>query len=415
MICPWLGAACALAVGAAAWALAARGELAELRAALLAERDRRTRVERALSRFTAPGERSGNPPWQEAMHAARSRRDAWETSEAFEREMFGTPSRRFPHAYNLTDWEAHVHETTPSAYEAEDTASHFARCTRMDEVVIPSSELTVPLSAAVRARALTALTECGYVVLDDLIAKDTVRRFREGYFALRDSAEGGDFRYPCQGQGRVEHMLPFAPPFNDSGVFDDPRLLDIVGDFLREQFKLELMTVITSPPGSGDQRWHQGWRYLFHPDERLPPYALVATMPLVDVDIPMGPSQICPGRSEIRPAAAPAPAGRGPRPRAARAAELRLYYGWRCHEHMVSVGTTAGTLVLFDYKTLHRGPANRATSERPMVSMVFSKVFFLNAEAFVNRGISLLQTLHQRRYWELFFYHPTSRDEHFDV
>ena len=41
---------------------------------------------------------------------------------------------------------------------------------------------------------------------------------------------------------------------------------------------------------------------------------------------------------------------------------------------MVSVGTTAGTLVLFDYKTLHRGPANRALSERPMVSMVFSKV-----------------------------------------
>ena len=40
------------------------------------------------------------------------------------------------------------------------------------------------------------------------------------------------------------------------------------------------MTVINSPPGSGDQRWHQGWRYLFHPNERLPPYAVVVALPL---------------------------------------------------------------------------------------------------------------------------------------
>lgn len=54
------------------------------------------------------------------------------------------------------------------------------------------------------------------------------------------------------------------------------RLMTVLGDFFsHEQFKMELMTVITSPPGSGDQRWHQGWRYLFHPDERLPPFAAV--------------------------------------------------------------------------------------------------------------------------------------------
>ena len=52
--------------------------------------------------------------------------------------------------------------------------------------------------------------------------------------------------------------------------------MTVLGDFFsHEQFKMELMTVITSPPGSGDQRWHQGWRYLFHPDERLPPFAAV--------------------------------------------------------------------------------------------------------------------------------------------
>ena len=65
----------------------------------------------------------------------------------------------------------------------------------------------------------------------------------------------------------------------------------------------------------------------------------------------------------------------------------------------MSVPTELGDILLFDYKTLHRGPANRAERARPMMSLVFSKLFFLNNEAVVNRGITLLQTIHQRRYW----------------
>ena len=140
-----------------------------------------------------------------------------------------------------------------------------------------------------------------------------------------------------QGAGRVEHLLPFRPPFNESAaLYADPRLLTILYDFLGEHVKLELMTVINSPPGSGDQRWHQGWRYLFHPEERLPPYAVVVTLPLTDVSIEMGPTEICPGK------------------------KLRLYHGWRCNQYMVKMATTQGTMSIFDYKTLHRGPGNVA-------------------------------------------------------
>lgn len=72
-------------------------------------------------------------------------------------------------------------------------------------------------------------------------------------------------------------------------------------------------------------------------------------------------------------------------------------------------------MVIFDYKTLHRGPANVGAEERPMVSMVFSKMFFLNAEAVINRGISLVQTLHQRRYWEEWTWHPRTVGEQWVV
>ena len=87
------------------------------------------------------------------------------------------------------------------------------------------------------------------------------------------------FRYPCQGDKRVEVMLPFREPFNDTRVrpfvyvltvcqkkgwesgsnvflqlYGDYRIRSIVGAFLDAEFKLELMTVIDSPPGSGNQR-----------------------------------------------------------------------------------------------------------------------------------------------------------------
>lgn len=382
----------AIAVCCAAVGYWAQHEIRSLRAALDAEQRQRLHTEQQLHRYTGLSNRLGNPPWQEVMQTLRLQRDAEEGSKEFENAIITDPKRRFPNGYNTTLWHEHLRNATPAAFRSADgDASNVDGCAEIRDVVLTPEELAMPMSAAARAKARRALTDCGFVVLDNLIPAPTVARVREAYMRLRDSSEAADYKYPCQGEGRVEHMLPFAPPFNDSGVYDDPRLLQVVGDFLDEQFKLELMTVITSLPGSGDQRWHQGWRYLFHPDERLPPYALVATLPLQDVTPEMGPSEICPGR------------------------KLRLYYGWRCNDHSVALGSTSGTVVIFDYKTLHRGPANRAGIERAMISMVYSKAFFLNTEAAVNRGISLLQTLHQRRYWEQFFWHPTSRSEQFRV
>jgi len=74
---------------------------------------------------------------------------------------------------------------------------------------------------------------------------------------------------------------------------------------------MELQTVINSPPGSGNQRWHQGWRYLWHEEERTPPYTVVVGIPLSDVTLDMGPTQFCPRK------------------------KLRLYHGWHCPDEFV--------------------------------------------------------------------------------
>ena len=354
-------------------------------------------TERKLHDFTGMDPRADNLPFVERQQQERLARDAHETSDTFVSALFDGEGRRFPHGHNHSSWHAHLDRTTPAAF-AEDPSSEEEDgspewCNDLREVVVTPEELAgVSLTPAVRAKALRSLVNCGYVYLDNMFPAAKVEALRQAYVAFRETDEAEQFVYPCQGAGRVEHMLPFRPPFNESDpVYADPRLLEVLGDFLQEQIKLELMTVITSPPGSRDQRWHQGWRYLFHPEERLPPYAAVVTLPLTDVTPEMGPSEMCPGKKR------------------------RFYYGWRCDSFGLRLGSTAGTVAIFDYKTLHRGPGNAAAVERPMVSMVFSKAFFLNTEAIVNRGISLVQTIHQRRYWEQFFWHPPQREEQFRV
>ena len=367
-----------------------------------------TDVERRLSTYEALEPRAVNTDWQETIEAAKQRRLANETSSTFVDELFDTPSRRFPHGHDTSAWNEKLRGTTPRHFgevgaedeyidEEQDSPGGPEICYQLSQVVISERELHPPsggpLSAETRRRSLHALRECGFVYLDNIYPADRVHAFRKAYERFRATPEAKAFEYPCQGQGRREHMLPFARPFNESTIYSDPRLLTLLGDFLGDEFKMELMTVITSPPGSKNQRWHQGWRYLFHPDERLPPYAVVVALPLDDVTPEMGPTEMCPGKKR------------------------RFYYGWRCDSHALPrLGTTAGTLVIFDYKTLHRGLGNdHPMKERPMVSMVFSRHFFINAEAFVNRGISLAATLNLRRYWEQWFWHPDSREDQYAV
>ena len=319
---PWLiGAALALLIAVLLWDSHNERQRSNELLIRLAE------SERELLRYSALIPRADNPPWQEALHADRLKRDQLEDSDEYKQELFASHNR-FPHGHNRSKWRAHLRATTPAAYEdaehgLDTTPAWCSDQSDLSGIVVSEEELHPPdggpLSLATRRRAHHALTECGYVYLDNFFSRETVERLRQAYVALRDSDEGKDMLYPCQGTGRVEHMLPFRQPFNNSEIYADERLITLLQDYLHEHFKLELMTVITSPPGAKDQRWHQGWRYLFHPDEQVPPYAVVVALPLADVTNEMGPTEICPGK------------------------KLRFYHGWRCHEHSIMLGSTAGT------------------------------------------------------------------------
>lgn len=330
-----------------------------------------------------------NTPWVNALHEAEVRdRTAGRDEDSDDVKMALLRNRRaaFPEGHHLDAWEAHLDQSTPSPFKhANGTVEAWPagiNCRDIQQVVVSERELSSGrFTDSTAARAARLLRECGFVYLDNFFPRKVVAQLREAFEAFKKTPLAQDFVYPVQGAERVEYMLPFAPPFNDTYIHDT-RLMKILEGFLGGRFKMELQTIINSLTGSDNQRWHQGWRYLFHPEERLPPYAAVVTMPLCDVTDQMGPTEICPGK------------------------KLRFYRGWSCPEGPLRAGTTEGTVVIFDYKTLHRGGANAASRDRPMLSLVYSRSFFLNGEAIVNRALPLVQTLHQRRYWEAYFWHP---------
>jgi hypothetical protein len=205
------------------------------------------------------------------------------------------------------------------------------------------------------------LRECGFVQLTSFFSRDFLRLILADFETFKNVDPNANlFKYPVQGVGRSEYILPFQEPFNTSQVYRDERMMNVLFEFFQSRFKMELQTIITSHAGSKDQRWHQGFQFLFHPEEQLPPFAVVVGVPLVDVPIRRGPTMLCPRR------------------------KLRFYQGYNCDHDFVNFESELGDVLIFDYKLLHKGPSNRDPEvARPMMSLVYSKLFFLNQEAIV--------------------------------
>jgi len=150
-----------------------------------------------------------------------------------------------------TNWNAYLDEHTPSIYN---TGKPAIDCNDPKSISIPAGDLKERFeSSGAVARARLALKECGFVFLDNLFERSMVEEFSKSYQQLRNGSDS--HRYPCQGEKRHEVLLPFRPPFNSTEIYGDYRIRAIVKAFLNADYKLELMTVIDSPPGSGDQRY----------------------------------------------------------------------------------------------------------------------------------------------------------------
>jgi ectoine hydroxylase-related dioxygenase (phytanoyl-CoA dioxygenase family) len=150
----------------------------------------------------------------------------------------------------------------------------------------------------------------------------------------------------------------------DPAVFANPLLRNFLPLLLGGDSRLSAFTIVTSFPGATMQETHRDSRPLFpetRSGDQVPAYAIIVSVPLVDVDLEMGPTGFWLG-SHLWPAD--------------RAGDLDTVTG---------IPSRRGDCVLYDYRTLHAGLANQSQQVRPLLYMAYTRRWFYDEVNYENR------------------------------
>jgi hypothetical protein len=201
--------------------------------------------------------------------------------------------------------------------------------------------------------AAQAVRTDGYVLFERVLPPDLVARMRSefervfnGYVARTD---------PNRGANRYQMHLPFAAPFNDARVIENPLALAVLDEVLGKDYICHYFASDTPMPGSDYQQVHSDIGLLF-PEMplSLPAYSVVVNIPLVDFTPENGPLEIWPGGTHLMP---------GKVDMAELAPAMRSE----------PVLMPAGSLLIRDMRMWHRGTPNRSDHLRPNMALIYSR------------------------------------------
>ena len=217
-------------------------------------------------------------------------------------------------------------------------------------------------------RGYEALRTHGCVVLRGVLPLATVDAMYQDYLSrygsLAESAMRELARKPPPnrffrvGAERYDITLRMNGAFGRPEVFANGILRRFLTPLLGEDMRLNSFSTVVSYPGAAIQHIHRDHAHLFvdpSVDPNLPVYAVNVAVPLIDVDLEIGPTGIWPG-SHRWPAQAPLP-----QPETVTAFEFQR-----------------GDCILLDYRTLHVGLPNRSNRVRPIVYIVYSRSWFFD-------------------------------------
>lgn len=164
-------------------------------------------------------------------------------------------------------------------------------------------------------------------------------------------------RFLQVGSRRYDITPKMTGAFADASVFADPLLLNFMAPVLGEDMRLGGFTIVASFPGAAAQRTHRDHPQLFsegHLGTVLPAYAINVSVPLVDVNIEVGPTAVWLG-SHLWPEA--------------RKGEP---------ESMTTIPFRRGDCMLLDYRTIHGGLSNQSRTIRPILYMAYTRSWFVD-------------------------------------
>ncbi len=186
----------------------------------------------------------------------------------------------------------------------------------------------------------------GLVVLDERLPADFVADLRAAFMPMIEAYVGAS--EPNRGVRRHQMYLPFEPPFSDARLWANPVVLSVAEQVLGPGFECIYYGSDTPYPGSAHQPVHQDGDALFPEWVTRPPiYSISMNIPLVDVDEVNGPLEWFTGIDR------PSDDDRANR----------------------FVGP-AGSILLRDTRTWHRGSPNRSDAPRPMLALMYTRSWF---------------------------------------
>lgn len=193
----------------------------------------------------------------------------------------------------------------------------------------------------------------GRVLTDEVVA-NLNKEFDRRYAHL--ILPGADFGKSLE-TGNRRHMLTveLSGAFGDSSVYANPFILDVLNLVFDGQYVLESFGAVLSLPGAKTQHTHRDGNLLhgLPLDSMLPPFAVTVGIPLVAMNEEQGTTELFPAS-----------------------------HRWKDSSTPVRPEIPAGSAILWDFRTLHRGTENRSKRYRPLLYMTYGKPWWRDSDNF---------------------------------
>lgn len=222
----------------------------------------------------------------------------------------------------------------------------------------------VSADAASSSEQIRAATACfvkhGYAILDNIVPAEKVRalnlHFHQRYARFLRDEESDDSKKI--GPARYLVPLRFAEGFGDPLIFANPYAIAVVREVLEQMAVLEAFGAVVSLGGAVAQPTHLDAPYLYGAEisALLPAHALTFALPLIEMNEFHGTTTLWPGS-----------------------------HRWRNRDERggeINPTIPIGSCLMWDFRLVHSGTANRSTQPRPMVYCTYSRPWFRDAVNF---------------------------------
>lgn len=237
----------------------------------------------------------------------------------------------------------------------------------IQDVTLTAAERAAGMpSDATRQRAVDAFHRQGALVIHDAFDRTLIQGIHAAYmqqYGITDEAHVPETQAWKVGEHRWAVALDVAPPVIPLALWATSAVVPILTDLLGPSRLLSNFTALVSFPGATIQRVHRDHLYLFDEDRgvsaQTPPYAITLAVPLVDLTPDTGTTAMWCGSH------------RQPDFGSSGDADLPL-----------TPYVPAGSAYMMDYRLAHTGLGNASAAPRPILYVVYSRVWFTDRQNF---------------------------------